>query len=158
MNSLAKKLNIKDQNTLLIDQLPPDLKHLKNELTIETGIEVVLEINSTLPIEWCLLFVQKKNDIKILFDRVRVHMEGDAMLWFAYPKKSSKKYKSDITRDEGWELIGQHGWEPVRMVAIDEDWSAFRFRKVEFIKNITRNAEMALTTEAKTRTTQKNKK
>jgi hypothetical protein len=41
------------------------------------------------------------------------------------------------------------------MVAIDEDWSALRFRKVEFIKTITRRESYALTTEAKKRTTQK---
>jgi hypothetical protein len=34
--------------------------------------------------------------------------------------------------------MGQYGMEGVRMVAIDEDWSALRFRKVDFIKNFTR--------------------
>ena len=34
--------------------------------------------------------------------------------------------------------MGEAGFEPVRMVAIDEDWSALRFRRAEFIKNMTR--------------------
>jgi hypothetical protein len=43
------------------------------------------------------------------------------------------------------------------MVAIDEDWSALRFRKVAFVKTITRRESYALTKEAKARTTQKGK-
>ena len=31
--------------------------------------------------------------------------------------------------------------EPVRLVAIDEDWSAKRFRRAEFIKTMTRPEE-----------------
>jgi hypothetical protein len=40
-------------------------------------------------------------------------------------------------------------------VAIDEDWSALRFRRVNHIKNITRKESFALTKEAKERTSQK---
>jgi hypothetical protein len=40
-------------------------------------------------------------------------------------------------------------FEPVRMVAIDEDWSATRFRRVEFLKNMTRAKEHRLTEQAK---------
>ena len=54
-------------------------------------------------------------------------------MWFAYPKGSSKKYKSQINRDSGWEVFGREGFEPVRMVAIDEDWSAVRFRRLQFV-------------------------
>ena len=44
-----------------------------------------------------------------------------------------------------WKAVGEAGFEPVRMVAIDEDWSAVRFRRVEFIKTMTRGAEWAMT-------------
>ena len=36
--------------------------------------------------------------------------------------------------DSGWPVLGAAGFEPVRMVAIDADWSALRFRRVEHIK------------------------
>jgi hypothetical protein len=35
------------------------------------------------------------------------------------------------------------------MVAIDEDWSAVRFRRVKFIKNLTRAKEYRLTERGK---------
>jgi hypothetical protein len=37
------------------------------------------------------------------------------------------------------------------MVAIDEDWSAVRFRRAGFIKNMTRDKEHRLSAEAKAR-------
>jgi hypothetical protein len=61
------------------------------------------------------------------------------------PKGTSKKYKSQIDRDHGWNMLGHEGFEPVRMVAIDEDWSAKRFRRAGFIKNMTRPKEYRLT-------------
>mgnify|MGYP005835701873 CR=1 FL=1 len=39
--------------------------------------------------------------------------------------------------------------EPVRQVAIDEDWSALRFRRVEYIKTMTRSFAMTLEGKAK---------
>ncbi len=72
------------------------------------------------------------------------------MVWFAYPKKSSKKYTSDITRDTGFSDLGSVGFEPVSIVSIDEDWSALRFRRVEHIKTMTRG--FAITDIGKKRT------
>jgi hypothetical protein len=74
---------------------------------------------------------------------------GDAIVWLAYPKKSSKKYTSEFNRDSGWPSMGAAGFEPVRMVAIDEDWSALRFRRAEFIRTMTRPAERRFSAQAK---------
>jgi len=73
-------------------------------------------------------------------------------LWFAYPKGSSKRYKCEFNRDNGWAVLGSLGFEGVRMVAIDEDWSALRFRRVEYVKNMTRS--FALSEEGKARSKQ----
>jgi hypothetical protein len=60
---------------------------------------------------------------------------GDALLWFAYPKGTSTKYKCDFNRDSGWDILRQSGFDTVRQVAIDEDWSALRFRRIELINH-----------------------
>jgi hypothetical protein len=72
-------------------------------------------------------------------------------VWFAYPKGTSKRYTSQINRDKGWQVLGDLGFEPVRSVAIDEDWSASRFRRVEFIKKMTRAKELRMTAQGKAR-------
>jgi hypothetical protein len=69
----------------------------------------------------------------------------------AYPKGTSKNYKCDFNRDTGWAALGASGFEPVRMIAIDEDWSAIRFRRVEFIKTMTRDPNSRLSEKGKAR-------
>lgn len=66
-----------------------------------------------------------------------------------YPKGTSKRYKCDFNRDTGWAIMGKFDMEPVRMVAIDEDWSALRFKKVDYIKTMKRNTEGALSEKGK---------
>jgi hypothetical protein len=78
-------------------------------------------------------------------------LNGDAILWLCYPKGTSKKYRCEFNRDTGWQAIGAYGFEPVRQVAIDEDWSALRFRNVDFIKKMTRSDAMILSDAGKAR-------
>jgi hypothetical protein len=59
--------------------------------------------------------------------------EGDVVLWFAYPKGTSKRHASEINRDTGWESLKSAGFETVRLVAIDADWSALRFRRAAYV-------------------------
>jgi hypothetical protein len=51
--------------------------------------------------------------------------------------------------------MGEAGFEPVRMIAIDEDWSAKRYRRVGFIKTMTRDLRVAMTKEGKKKASQK---
>lgn len=37
-----------------------------------------------------------------------------------------------------WDPLGQAGFGPVRQIAIDADWTALRFRRVDPIKSLTR--------------------
>jgi hypothetical protein len=71
-------------------------------------------------------------------------LAGDAVLWMCYPKKSSKNYHCDFNRDSGWEILGDYELEGVRIVAIDADWSALRFRKVAYIKKIRKDGKLDL--------------
>ena len=85
----------------------------------------------------CQKEASKRDDARAALDAhaaaLAAGAEGDAVLWFAYPKKSSKRYACEFDRDRGWEVIRAAGWDSVRMVALDEDWSALRFRRTAFI-------------------------
>ncbi|HJP97497.1 MAG TPA: hypothetical protein VJ862_02935 [Rhodanobacteraceae bacterium] len=76
----------------------------------------------------------RKSDLERLSKVLAAQAVGDALLWFAYPKGTSKKYACDFNRDDGWEVLRKSGFDSVRQVAIDDDWSALRFRRVEYIK------------------------
>jgi hypothetical protein len=55
-------------------------------------------------------------------------IERGAVLWFAYPKQTSKRYTSDLNREVCWEVLKTVSLRPVRQIAIDDDWSALRFK------------------------------
>ena len=55
-----------------------------------------------------------------------------------------RRYTCEINRDTGWNALGAAGFETVRMVAIDEDWTAKRLRRAEFIKAMKRDASYAM--------------
>jgi hypothetical protein len=58
-------------------------------------------------------------------------------LWLAYPKKTGR-IRTDISRDAGWEPLLTRGLLPVTQVAIDDTWSALRFRRRGEIAKLTR--------------------
>ena len=101
------------------------------------------------PLSFSLAFVTKQAEVDACARGAAERTVGDAVVWFAYPKQSSKRYKSEIDRDRGWDVLGAAGFEPVRMVAIDEDWSAVRFRRVDFIKALTRGKEHTISAAGK---------
>jgi hypothetical protein len=62
----------------------------------------------------------------------------------AYPKKSSG-IPSDLTAMSGdWEADRDSEWQPVSMIAVDEHWSATRFKHAPGLKQrrVQRQVEM----------------
>lgn len=136
MTPLFKKLNYKDQPHILAINPPEsffnELSIMAESASIRTSEDEISEI------EFVLLFVTTKHEIDELVSGIYPKLKGDAVLWFCYPKGTSKKYKCDFNRNNGWAGLKKYNLEPVRQVAIDDDWSALRFRKIEFIKTMTR--------------------
>lgn len=145
MPSVFPKLNLKDQKQVVVLNAP---ESFESELATLKGVEIVRDVKKAKAVAFSLAFVTEQKQVDTLAPAVARKTEGDAVVWFAYPKGSSKKYKSQINRDSGWSVMGKEGFEPVRMVAIDEDWSAIRFRRAEFIKNMKRAEEHRLTARA----------
>lgn len=46
------------------------------------------------------------------------------VLWIAYPKGN----RADLNRDSLWPILAEHGLRPISQVAVDDVWSALRFR------------------------------
>ncbi|MEO1547480.1 MAG: hypothetical protein AAFU74_12095 [Bacteroidota bacterium] len=147
---LFKKLNFKNHEQILVLNPPTEFEQelyaIKNFAVVETDIENIDEI------EFVLAFVKDPNAINVLSSKIDEKLKGDGLVWFAYPKKTSKKHTSEISRDTGWEILGKYGFEGVRQVAIDTDWSALRFRKVEYIKTMKRKTSFAMTKKGKQKT------
>ena len=54
-------------------------------------------------------------------------VRAGGLVWLAYPKGGSE-VPTDLNRDILWKTLGPGGLRPVRQVALDETWSAMRFR------------------------------
>lgn len=149
MNSLLKKLNYKEHNEILVLNAPnsfqKEISSFSEYATVQTDTKKLKEIN------FVVIFVTSKEQIEASIKLVYSKLNGDAVLWYCYPKGTSKNYVCNFNRDTGWETLGKHNFEGVRQVAIDEDWSALRFRKTEYIKTMTRSASMAISKSGKKR-------
>jgi hypothetical protein len=107
-------------------------------LSMRGTVNVLTSLEACSKINFILAFVTAKEEVERLVPIINAKLNGDAIVWFAYVKGTSKRYKSDINRDNGWQSLEIVSMIPVRGVAIDDDWSALRFRKIEYIKKITR--------------------
>ena len=116
------------------------------------GVTVVRTATSKLKVPFAIGFAVTQSECDIISSTIVNATEGDSIVWIAYPKQSSKRYRCEFNRDTGWTVLGDAGFEPVRQVAIDEDWSALRFRRTEYIKRLTRSKKMAISTAGKKRT------
>jgi hypothetical protein len=131
MTPLFKKLNLGEHQEIVVlnapDSFEPELKRLK-------GVEIVRDPGKPKPINFAMAFAVTQAQLDRASRMFAAAARGDAVLWFAYPKGTSKRYSCEFNRDTGWGVIREAGFESVRQVAIDEDWSALRFRRVQYVK------------------------
>jgi hypothetical protein len=149
MTPLFKKLNFGSNNTVLVLNAP---ETFEAELARLDDVTVLRKVKPKLTTSFAIGFAATKTELDLVSSKIVESTEGDSIIWIAYPKGSSKKYKCDFNRDTGWTVLGDAGFEPVRQIAIDEDWSALRFRRTEYIKSLIRSNTMAISLEGKRRT------
>jgi len=150
MDAVFKKLNFKAHKSVLVINAPEsfevNLDSIRKECTIATSTDGLEETG------FCMVFTTKQAEIDAIVPVVAPLLKEDAVLWMCYPKGTSKKYKCDFNRDTGWKIMGGFDMEPVRMVAIDEDWSALRFKNVDNINTMKRNSLGALSEKGRIKT------
>lgn len=151
MTPLFKKLNLGDHREVLVLNGP---ESFEAELQLLEDVDVFRKTKRGCEIGFAIYFVTTLKGIATAAKTLS-QAPGDPVIWFAYPKGTSKKYDCEFNRDNGFGALGEAGFEGVRQVAIDEDWSALRFRRVEQIKYLKRSSSMALTKEGKSRTKKK---
>jgi hypothetical protein len=133
MTEIFKKLNFKSQTPILVLGAPSSFAAELAAMKKETEIHAQPQKGVTYA--FVLAFGEKRADIEKAGAAVTKVLEGDAVCWFAYPKGTSKKFKSDVNRDDMWELLSRFSVRPVRQIAIDDDWSALRFRREQYVKS-----------------------
>jgi hypothetical protein len=124
------KLNLKGQREILVLAAPSSFEPAIQNLS---GVAILRDARKAKSIERAIAFVTRRAEVDAAVKQILPKTEGDVVLWFAYPKGTSKRHASEINRDNGWDSLQSAGFETVRLVAIDEDWSALRFRRKAYI-------------------------
>lgn len=130
---LLEKLNYKGDSRIAI--INADGNFIRSLSVDLKNVQVDIEIDPRFPYNFILIFVKSVSEVNFLTPIALHNLLADGVLWFCYPKKNSKKLSSDLDRDHGWKALNESGLQGIRMVAIDEDWSAMRFRNIRYIKN-----------------------
>ena len=131
-SSLAKKLGIKPGQKLLILHAPEGYLRQLGELP-EGAVVQTMDEGGEGSYDFVQVFVRNRADVDNFGARAVAALKRGGLLWFSYPKQSSK-VETDITRDSGWGSLGTAGLRPVTQIAVDDTWSALRFRPTADVK------------------------
>ena len=131
MTDLRKKLNPKAQGPVVVIGSPASFAA---ETALWPEVHLFQHLESSLCQGFVLAFVKNPTEVSRIAAHLSADQQPELLLWLAYPKKISPLANGDIDRDHGWESLREKGFRPVSQIAIDEDWSALRFRPAKAVK------------------------
>jgi hypothetical protein len=117
---LSKKLHLKPGMRVALANAPAAFS-LRD---LPAGVIQVKRLAPDLDV--VLLFATTQKELKAQWPKALAAVKQAGALWVSYPKKSSG-IETDLGMGE-WDVGQDTGWNPVAMVAIDDTWSAVRFR------------------------------
>ena len=133
MDDILKKLKYGAQERIAVLNAPAEFRDRVTGLLPDVQIDT--EINARYLYDFMIAFTPVSADVDKIGPACIHNLSEDGKLWMAYPKGTSRRYTTDINRDRGWDNVESTGFRRVSQVAIDEDWSALRFRNVKFVKS-----------------------
>ena len=123
---LAKKLQVKPGKHWLLFNVPANYLSLLEPLP--EAATVSYEAKSSF--DGVQLFVKNSNELAENLKVIVPILRPDTILWIIYPKKSSG-IKTDLEMMSSWDEPAKYGLGGVSAAAIDETWTALRFRPKE---------------------------
>ncbi len=122
-SALIKKLQIKPGMRMAIINSPQ--AYLGRLAELPAGAAIVKGREADL--EFVQVFARNRAELESLLQGALARLKPDGLFWVCYPKLTAKE-ASDLSRKILWEAVSKHGIRPVAQVAIDDVWSAMRFR------------------------------
>ncbi len=130
MNPIAKKLGLKPGMRALVVSAPSG--YVQSLAPLPEGVSISESGGKNH--EFIQFFATNKSEIVKTAKKLLELAAPGALVWITYPKKTSG-VDSDLSREEVWTAMDGTGWRPVSQIAIDEVWSALRFRPVQDVKS-----------------------
>lgn len=76
-----------------------------------------------------LLFIKNADELRAKIAPAVAAARRDAITYIAYPKAG--QLGTDLSRDSLWTMLQGQDIKPVRQIALDDVWSALRFRPAD---------------------------
>jgi hypothetical protein len=126
---LASRLQFKEHKALVLVNAPTEAKvALKGALPgVTVGGTNVKTCDAV------MAFLPSMKDVLALAPPLLFDVNENALVWLAYPKGSTAA-GHDVNRDTLSRALEPTGWTPVRQVALDDTWSALRFRPADKVR------------------------
>jgi hypothetical protein len=122
MQELIKKFKFKDNGVVL--NAPKEMEKEFVRLGFKTGFSPKVKSANT------LVFINNNKEYLNFLQKNLKNIEPDSVLWFAYPKGTSK-IKTDINRDTIRVTGEEFAITTVTAISVDDTWSALRFRPID---------------------------
>jgi len=129
MNALAKKLQIKPNTNWLL--FNPPANYLIAIGLLPDGVTVSYKPNAIF--DGVQLFAKDSLELASSLKIIIPVIKPDTVLWIIYPKKNSG-IKTDLEMMGSWDACKIYGLRPVSSAAVDDTWTALRFRHEEQVK------------------------
>jgi len=121
MQDIIKKFKFKDSGVVI--NAPAALEKEFVKMGFKTAFDKKTKSTNT------LVFINNNKEYLDFLQKQLKNVEPDSVLWFAYPKGTSK-IKTDINRDTIRVTGEEFNITTVTAISIDDTWSALRFRPV----------------------------
>jgi hypothetical protein len=116
---ILEKLRYSPQQRAIVLNAPASYAPTLSDLPLEDRLEG--------DFDFIHVFVTDRSDVQRDGQRWREALKDDGILWVSYPK--GKSIPTDLNRDSLNRALQDHGLQGVSQVAIDDIWSALRFKR-----------------------------
>ena len=116
---IARKLHLKAGMRVAVANAPAGFSLTSPGVTLERSLTRGLDL--------ALLFTTTRKDLRAKWPKLLASVKQDGAVWVAYPKKNSG-IETDLHGMQEWEATKGSDWNPVAMIAVDDSWSATRYK------------------------------
>ena len=133
LSSLAKKLRLAAEHSLAALNVPGSCA----ALLAPGPRDVRTQVQPGQSFDAVLLFVKDVDELRRLGPGAIAAAKANGLLWIAYPKGRKTAGATDLPATPWWvqrdvlgEVTSVKGYKPVSFIAVDDTWTALRFKKV----------------------------
>src|SRR6185503_9904247 len=119
-STLAKKMKLKSGLKAAVINAP---ENYVDALKHDTALSPTLNGK----FDWIQIFVRSKAELDALAPKAAKALRPESLLWISFPKGTSK-IQTDLTRDQGWEVLRDLDLKWINLVSVNGTWSAFSLR------------------------------